>query len=71
MENATFQVVRRGGFVASDTYAKTPMKKKNQFFFRAGSLFSNRFEGDLYSVGGFGSHSVYRYAKPLFLGVDL
>lgn len=71
LENAAFQVVRRGGFIASDTYAETPMKKKTQFFFRAGSMFSHRFEGDLYSVGSFGSHPVYRYAKPLFLGVDL
>lgn len=71
LKDAAFQVVRRGGFVASDTYAKTPMKKKTQFFFRAGSIFSRRFEGDLYSVGSFGSHPVYRYAKPLFLGVDL
>lgn len=71
LENATFQVVRRGGFVASDTYAETPRKKKTQFFLRAGSMLSYRFEGDLYSVGGSGNHPVYRYAKPLFLGVDL
>lgn len=71
MEAATYQVIRRGGFVASDTYAETPMKKKTQFFFRAGSLFSHRFEGDLYVVGNSGRHPVYRYAKPLFLGVDL
>ncbi len=71
LKNAAFQMVRRGGFVASDTYAETPMKKKTQFFFRAGSMFSRRFEGALYSVGSFGAHPVYRYAKPLFLGVDL
>ena len=71
LEGATFQLIRRGGFVASDTYAQTPMKKKTQFFFRAGSVFPRRFEGDLYMVGNAGSHPVYRYAKPLFLGVDL
>ena len=71
LEGATYQLVRRGGFVASDTYAETPQKKKTQYFFRSGSVFGHRFTGDLYSVGGFGEHPVYRYAKPLFLGVDL
>ena len=71
LEGATYQLVRRGGFVASDTYAETPQKKKTQYFFRSGSVFGHRFTGDLYSVGGFGEHPVYRYAKPMFLGVDL
>ena len=71
LEGATYQLVRRGGFVTSDTYAETPQKKKTQYFFRSGSVFGHRFTGDLYSVGGFGEHPVYRYAKPMFLGVDL
>ena len=71
LNGSAYQLVRRGGFIASDTYAKSPMKKKTQYFFRAGSTFSYRFAGDIYSVGKYGFHNVYRYGKPLFLGVDL
>lgn len=71
LEGATYQLVRRSGFVASDTYAERPVKKKTQYFLQAGSVVQNRFEGDLYAVGSRGAHPVYRYGKPLFLGVDL
>lgn len=70
LEDAAYQVIRRGGFAASDG-GRNPLKKKTQYFFRAGSMFSNRFEGDLYTVGRVDGHPVYRYGKPLFLGVDV
>lgn len=71
MENAKYRMVRRSGFVASDTYAEVPNKKSSQYFFQAGSVFASRFKGALYSVGIGGNHPVYRYSKPLFLGVEL
>ena len=71
LKDASFQIVRRGGFAASETYSEVPRKKKTQYFLRAGSVFSQRFEGALYSVGEYGNHPIYRYGKPLFLGVDL
>lgn len=71
MEGARYRLLRRSGFVASDTYSPEPMKKRTQYFFRTGSVFLNRYEGALYQVGGSGSHPVYRYGRPLFLGVKL
>ena len=70
MEGASFQLVRRGGFAASEGDEHS-VKKKTQHFFRAGSVFAHRFEGDLYTVGEAGGHPVYRYGRPLFLGVDV
>ena len=71
LDGASYQVLRRGGFVGSNTYSETPMKKQTQYFLQAGSTIVNRYTGDLYPVGSFGSHPVYRYGKPLFLGVKL
>jgi len=71
LDGAEYQLIRRGGFVASEIYAETPMKKKTQHFLRAGSTFSVTFKGELYNVGTMGNHPVFRYGKPLFLEVDL
>lgn len=71
MVGAAYQMIRRAGFVSSDTYAPAPLKKKTQYFLKAGAVLARRFEGDLYSVGGCGSHPVFRYSKPMFLGVNL
>ena len=71
LNGAYYQLIRRSGFVASDTYAETARKKKTQFFLAAGSVLPVRFRGDVYDVGQGMGHPVYRYGKPLFLGVDL
>ncbi len=71
LDGASYQVLRRGGFVGSNTYSQVPMKKQTQYFLQAGSVIANRYTGDLYQVGSFGSHPVYRYGKPMFLGVKL
>lgn len=71
LENAWFQLVRCSGFVGSEKYSKTPLKKRTQYFLDSGSVLENTFQGDLYNVGYSGNHSVYRYGKPIFLGVSL
>ena len=71
MEDAYYRVIRRSGFVASNSYAKTERKKQTQFYFEAGSVFRNRFSGAVFEIGGLGTHPVYRYAKPIFMGVKL
>lgn len=68
VENAYFQVVRRGGFVQSEAYNS---KKQTQYFLAAGAVTQQRFHGALYSVGGEGSHPVYRYSLPIMMGVSL
>lgn len=69
MEGASYSLMRRGGFIQSVSYSNEPLKKKTQLFFLSGSVFCNLFEGDVYDVGCGGKHAVYRYSKPVFLGV--
>lgn len=69
--SASFQLVRRGGFVQSDSYAAAPQKKQTQYFLSSGAVVGRRFNGGLFDVGQHGNHPVYRYSRPIFLGVDL
>lgn len=72
LEDASYQLCRRSGFVASETYALEQMRKRDLYVFSAGSCFARRYEGDVYDVsGGQGGHAVYRYAKPMLVEVDL
>lgn len=70
LTDATYKLVRRGGFMYS-TDLTTPMKKQTQYCFCAGSVFKSRFQGDVYNVAHQAPHPAYRYLKPIFLGVDL
>ncbi len=71
MERATYSLKRRGGYIRSYRYGDTPLKKQTQYFFSAGSVFAHKFSGDIYDVSYEGTHPVYRYAKPIFLGVNI
>ena len=71
LDGASFQLIRRGGFVRSETHSDRPMKKVTQYYLSAGAVLARPFEGDVFEVGGSGTHPVYRYAKPIFLGVAL
>ena len=69
MEGSLTTLRRRGGFVASESYGVS-RKKDTQYFLGAGSLFRKKYAGTLYNVARGGAHPVYRYSKPIFLGVD-
>ena len=71
LDGASYLLVRRGGFAMSESFSPTPTKKRTQYFFRAGSMFERRYDGDVYIVGKGAAHSVYRYSKPIFLGVEV
>lgn len=71
LDGASYQLIRRGGFVASNTYAQTPRKKQTQYFLSTGSVLRNRYSGELFRIGSQGNHPVFRYSKPMFLGVNL
>lgn len=71
LDGASYQLTRRGGFVVSNTYADTPRKKLTQYFLSAGSVVTNRYSGDIYQIGFQGNHQVFRYSKPMFLGVTI
>ena len=70
LKDADYQLIRRGGFVASETYAEQQMRKKDLYVFAAGSCFDKTFRGKVYDVSSGGKHPVYRYAKGFFMGVD-
>ena len=71
LEKSSYLLEKRSGFVASSTYAQRQLRKKDLYVIKSGSCFEQRFAGDIYDVGDGGNHSVYRYAKPLFLGVNV
>lgn len=70
LDGAAYQLVRRGGFVQSSTFSASPVKKETQFFLGAGAVLNNPFSGALYNVADGGTHGVFRYAKPMMLGVS-
>ena len=70
LEGAQYQLVRRAGYVQSDTFAKSPVRKRTQMFMAAGAMLSRPFRGALYTVAQNERHAVVRYAKPMMLGVS-
>jgi CRISPR-associated protein Csm4 len=70
MEDASYTLTRRGGFVSSDSFAPSGQKKREQFFLTAGSVVRRRFGGALY-LAARQDHPVYRFSKPLLLRVSV
>ena len=71
LENSNCLLQKRSGFVASEHYSEQWLRKKDVYLFAAGSCFSKTYGGSILDVSSGGAHPVYRYAKPLFLGVDI
>lgn len=71
LKGANYLVQKRSGFVASDRYASEWMRKRDAFVFSAGSCFRMKYKGQLLDVSSGGAHPVYRYAKPVFLGLKV
>lgn len=70
LKDASFQLVRRSGFMASDR-VETPLKKKTQYALAAGSVLQHPYQGALYDVSLTDTHPAYRYSKPILMGVTL
>ncbi|MBO4687023.1 MAG: type III-A CRISPR-associated RAMP protein Csm4 [Clostridiales bacterium] len=69
-EYAGFLLVRRSGYVASVNYSDSLKKRRTLYFAAAGAVFSKRFNGKIWNAQtGDGSHAVYKYAVPMFIGV--
>lgn len=69
MEGASYNLVRRSGYIASPSYADEWKRKKDLFVFAAGSCFEKRFKGNIYDVSIDGRHPVFRYEEALFMEV--
>ncbi len=71
LQNASYQLIKRSGFIQSEKYADSNRKKQDLYVLKAGACFQEQFSGDIYDVSREGRHHVYRYAKPMFMGVSL
>lgn len=70
MEEAQYTLIKRSGFVSSETFSDRCLRKRDLYVFKSGACFKERFKGDIYDVSdGQGKHPVYRYAIPMFLEV--
>ena len=70
LAGARYQLVRKGGFVQSQTHAATPKKKRDMYLFASGSTFEHKFDGDIFDVNATpGAHPVWRYAKAMWAEV--
>ncbi len=71
LEGGSYTVVRRSGFIASENFAPQQMKKRDLYMLRSGSCFDRTFRGSIWNVAcRGGSHPVFRYGKPLFMGIE-
>ena len=71
LEEATYTLIRRGGFIDSQNLKDGPKRKKDIYVFAPGSCFKTTFSGQVEEEETGGEHSVFRYEKALFLGVNL
>jgi CRISPR-associated protein Csm4 len=67
LENSNYLLSKSSGFVYSLNFSESSVRKKDMYKFVSGSVFNNKFEGEIFDVGDNGEHSVYSYSKPLFL----
>lgn len=71
LENASYNMLKRGGFVDSETYADSHMRKRERYVFAPGSCFTQIFDGTVIEENNGGKHPVFRCEKALFLGVNV
>ena len=71
LEGSYYNLIKRGGFVNSPAYSSQPSKRHTIHMLAAGSCFKRKITGQIGDVSADGNHPVYRYGKPLYLGVKL
>ena len=69
LDGACFQMVRRAGFARPASEETRDRKKRVQYFLTSGSVLCRRFSGSLYPVGANDKDFVFRYGRPVFLGL--
>ena len=69
LEDASYLLQKRSGFIYSESNAKEQRRKKDFFSFQAGSCFKKPFSGDIFDVSDGGNHPVYRYGKAVFMEI--
>lgn len=69
LDGATYALIRKGGFVDTTYENINKIKKKDIYLFKCGSCFSKKYEGDVYNISFDENNKIYKYAKPLWIGV--
>ena len=69
LDGAGYLLVKRSGFVYSDTFSEETRRKKDIFMFAAGSCFRHRWSGEIFEVGRGAPHPVYRYGRAMLMGI--
>ena len=69
LDDAYFQLIRRAGFVRPFFPENQGRKKRVQYYLTAGSVLRRRFSGNLYPVGDGENDYIFRYGRPVFLGL--
>ena len=69
VNGAQYTLIRRSGFVQSEKYASSPRKHRDIYCFASGSVFNRRFDGIISDVSEGGTHPVYKYMYPMFIGI--
>ncbi|MBR1629844.1 MAG: type III-A CRISPR-associated RAMP protein Csm4 [Lachnospiraceae bacterium] len=69
LEDATYMLSRRGGFIQSEYFDTQQKRKKDVYLLDTGSCVKTKFQGQIIDVRSGGTHPVFRYANPIFLGV--
>lgn len=67
--SGNYLLVRRGGFIYSESSSMPTFRKRTMHFFKSGSIFRDRFDGEIFRVDKGFSHPVYRYSVPMWLEV--
>ena len=65
-----YSLIKRNGFIYSQTYSNTLLKRKSLCMFKEGSCFIGNINGNIKDVSHNGNHKVYRYGKALYIGID-
>ena len=67
LEDSAYSLVKRSGFVQSSSMTDAIFKKRDFFVFSSGSIFRNKFDGDVFNLAQGCSHPVWRYSKAFWL----
>lgn len=73
LKDSYYLLLKRNGFVYSTSYNTSLLKRKSVCMFKEGSCFQNDLDGEIkdLSVPNVGNHSVYRYGKALYIGINV
>lgn len=71
VDKGWYKILRRGGFIKSESYSDRQLKKKSIYMLSSGSIILKRFDGNILDLSHKGKHPVWRNTNTLFVGVNI